>query len=634
MTTATDSTISRRAFITQAAGVAVTTAAVANAIPNIARADETTLNTVPTDGTYSVSVEGRNGLITVETTIADGKIANVEVTDHQETEVFTFDAIPQLCANIVASNSFGIDGISGATFTSAAILTAVRSAIEEAGGDIEMFNIPSSYEQGPDETFDADVAVIGAGLSGIMCAARAAEAGARVALIEKVRLVGGCSLMSFSCATYADDIIRDTMSTWIQGQMYLADPTVIYAYLKNTIPAIEYLTGATTGATMFPYWGDAESMFPGMLVDYMQRPVVYDELLNNTVLANGGAVYTEHAATEILTDNDGTICGVIASRKDGSNLTVNAKAVVVATGGFGGDTARLKELTGYDVECGCLTQDIGEGMEMAWAVGAARPVSLGGMMLHQTLATAKLRGYEYFQQQMPMILGYVPSVLDLTTSGVRFRNEDWVNTAVAAANGGAFAGGITYAMLDQAMVDALTSGGTAAIGFTDSPGMPPEYKPEFEPDTPWDQFQTVLDDCVANGWAYSGASIEELAEAANMDATVLQSTVDTYNTYCETGVDEFFGKDPSHLVALTTAPYYLVQITYNQLGTVGGININDQFQALDESRRAIPGLYSVGSDAYGTCWNRNYYGTGDGVGFAMVSGYLCGPIAAKYALEA
>lgn len=630
MSETTSSTISRRGFVAGAAGVAAA-GAVATAIPGVARAEEAAAGGAA-DGTYTSSVEGRNGLVTVEVTIAGGKISAVEVTDHQETEVFTVDAIPQLCENIVAANSFGIDGISGATFTSAAILTAVRDCIEQAGGDVEAYNVPTSYEPGTDETFEADVVVVGGGMSGILCAARAAEAGATVALVEKVRLVGGCSLMSFSCASYTDDVVRDTMISWVQNQMYLADSTVIYAYLKNTIPAIDYLAGATTSASMFPSWGDPESIFPGMLVDYMQRPVVYDELLSNTVLANGGAVYTEHTVTEILTDADGAACGIVASRKDGSTLTVNAKAVVIATGGYGGNTQLLKELTGYDVVCGCLTQDVGEGMEMAWAAGAAKPVSLGGMMLHQTLATAKLRGYEYFQQQMPMILGYVPSVLDLTTAGVRFRNEDWVNTAVAAANGGAFAGGITYAMLDQAMVDALMSGGTAAIGFTESPGMPPEYKPEFEPDTPWDQFQTVLDDCVANGWAFSGDSIEALAEAAGMDASVLQSTVDTYNAYCEAGADDYFGKDPAHLVALTTAPYYLVQITYNQLGTVGGITVNDQFQALDASHLAVPGLYSVGADAYGSCWNRNYYGTGDGIGFALVSGYLAGPIVAAYAL--
>ena len=176
------------------------------------------------------------------------------------------------------------------------------------------------------------------------------------------------------------------------------------------------------------------------------------------------------------------------------------------------------------------------------------------------------------------------------------------------------------------------TGGTAAIGFTESPGMPPEYKPQFDIDTPWDGFQQVLDDCMANGWAFTGSTVEELAEAAGMTPEVLATTVETYNGYCDAGQDTFFGKTPEHLVALKTAPFYLVAITYNQLGTVGGINVNDQFQALTEDRKAIPGLYSVGSDAYGTCWNRNYYGTGDGIGFAMVSGYVAGPIVAEYAL--
>jgi fumarate reductase flavoprotein subunit len=187
-------------------------------------------------------------------------------------------------------------------------------------------------------------------------------------------------------------------------------------------------------------------------------------------------------------------------------------------------------------------------------------------------------------------------------------------------------------MLDQAMVDALTEGGTAAIGFTESPGMPPEYKPDFDIDTPWDDLQGVLDDCVANGWAFAGATVEELAENAGMDASVLAATVEQYNDACAAGEDAFFGKDPAHLVALAEPPYYLVGIAYNQLGTVGGIVVNDQFQALDANHKAVPGLYAAGADAYGTCWNRNYYGTGDGIGFAMTSGYLAGPSAAAYAL--
>ncbi len=508
--------------------------------------------------------------MTVEVTFGNGQIVSVVVVDQQETEVFTADAIPQLCQEIVEAQSFGIDGVSGATFTSAAILTAVRQAIKDAGGDPEQFNKPSEVAQGADETVDVDVAVVGAGMSGILTAARAAEAGATVALIEKVRLIGGCSLMSFMSAMYAPEDASATMIQWVTNQMYLADPSLVFTYVQNTTPAVQWLAGATE-TSMFPYLSDPNSMFPTMLEPYMDRPTTYSQLMDSTVLANGGQVYTDTCATALIHDDSG-VHGVTCTRKDGSTLTVNAKATVIATGGLGGDTAWLKDLTGYDVVCGCLTQDVGEGMKMAWDAGAEQPKNLGGMMLHQTLALAKLRGYPFFQQQMPMICGYVPSFLDVNTAGeqpknlggmmlhqtlalaklrgypffqqqmpmicgyvpsfldvntagvgmmlhqtlalaklrgypffqqqmpmicgyvpsfldvntagVRFRDEDWVNVATAASNGGAFAGGVTYAMMDQAMVDALVSGGTTAIGFTESPGMPPEYKPDFQPDTP------------------------------------------------------------------------------------------------------------------------------------------------------
>ncbi len=624
--------VTRRTFVAGSAAVAATTAmgsGVALAAESSKAADSSAR---PKDGTFTETAEGRNGLVTVGVTFKGGTIDAVEVTDQQETEVFTSAAIPELCGRIVEANSFGVDGVSGATFTSGAIKTAVKQAVIDAGGDPKAFDVPTTHVAGADETTDVDVAVVGAGGSGILAAARAAEAGARVALLDKVGVVGGCSLMSFMMATYPPDAIRDKLDEWISGQMYLADPNVVYTYLTNTQPTIDYLAGATTKANLFPHLGDPNARFPTMMAPYMDRPVVYDELLTNTVKANGGDVYPEHKVTQITTDADGAVTGVVATRPDGSTLTVNARAVVIATGGFGGDTERIRELTGNDPVCGCLTQDVGEGIDMAWAVGAKKPASMGGMMLHQTLAAAKLRGYEYFQQQMPMILGYTPSVLDVTTAGVRFRNEDWVNTATAAAGSGFFAGGTTYAMLDQDMVDALASGGTQAIGFTDSPGMPPEYKPDFTADTPWDGFQEVLDDCVKNGWAFTGKTIEELATSAGMDPAVLAETVETYNGYCAAGVDEFFGKDPAHLVALETGPFYLVTITYNQLGTVGGLIINDRFQVLDDASKAIPGLYAVGADAYGTCWNRNYYGMGDGIGFAYVSGYVAGPIAAAYAL--
>ena len=213
--------ITRRTFVAGASALAATAAAggAASALADAAKADDAAKpadGALPADGVYVEEVEGRNGLVTVEVTFGNGQIVSVVVVDQQETEVFTAEAIPQLCQEIVAAQSFGIDGVSGATFTSAAILTAVRQAIQDAGGDPEQFNKPSQVEKGTDETVDVDVAVVGAGMSGILAAARAAEAGAAVALIEKVRLIGGCSLMSFMSAMYAPEDASTTMVQWVR----------------------------------------------------------------------------------------------------------------------------------------------------------------------------------------------------------------------------------------------------------------------------------------------------------------------------------------------------------------------------------------------------------------------------------
>ena len=248
------SACTRRTFVA-GTGAAVAVAATGNVALALAE---------PTDGVYTESAEGRNGLVTVDVTFENGAIASVQVTDHQETEVYTADAIPQLCDNIVEAQSFGIDGISGATWTSAAILTCVSAAVEEAGGDVEAFNKPSTYEQGPDEEIDADVLVIGGGMSGIFCATRAAQAGAKVVLVEKVRLVGGCSDMSFSDALYEPEQVNEKMVSWISEQMYAVDPALIHKYLENSKPAFDYALEVTDNA-LFPYYGDPNAWLPTML---------------------------------------------------------------------------------------------------------------------------------------------------------------------------------------------------------------------------------------------------------------------------------------------------------------------------------------------------------------------------------
>ena len=579
--------------------------------------------TVAADGVYETSAMGRNGLVNVTTTIKDGKIAAVELGDNMETDVFANPTVPALLEEIVANNSYNVDGVSGATWTYSAIKTCVRSAVEEAGGTPELYAVHPEAVQDADETVDADVAVVGAGISGIMAAARAGSQGAKVVLIEKTSLLGGCSLQSFAAAHYTEDTIPETFINWIENNHFMVDTTVLHAYLTNNDAALEYLKGFN----YFPYAPDN-----WFLTAYTDRAGIYDNMMETQVIANGGKVYTETTATGLLT-NDGAVTGVVAKRKDGSVLTVNAKAVVIATGGYGGNTDMVEETSGLDVVCGCLTQDTGEGLEMAWAVGAAKARNLGGLQLHQTLATAQLTQFDYFHMRMPMILGYVPSVLNVNKQGIRFRNEEWVNTATYASGSGAATGGYTYVLIDQSMIDKLTTGGLQAIGTDVSPGMPPEYKPDFELDTPWTDCKAVVDAMVEGGWGYFGDTIEELAKNAGMDPAVLRDTFDTYQSYCQNGEDTFMSKDPKYLVAYEQGPYYLVEITYNQLGTISGLVINANAQVLDDESKPISGLYSVGADASSVLYDNNYSGMGDAIGWAITSGYMGGTSAAEYALN-
>jgi fumarate reductase flavoprotein subunit len=276
---------------------------------------------------------------------------------------------------------------------------------------------------------------------------------------------------------------------------------------------------------------------------------------------------------------------------------------------------------------------VGEGIKMSWEVGAKAPANLGGLQLHQTLATANVKGFDYFHLRYPMILAYLPSLLNVSNKGIRFRNEEWNNNAVAASNSAAFTGGYTYVLVSQSTIDKLEQGGLVAMGTDNPPGMPPEYMPNFEITTRWTDTNKVLDAMVEGHWGYKGDTIEELARNAGFDPQVFKDTFDQYQAYCRAGKDDYFNKDPKYLVAYESGPYYLVESSYNQLGTVTGLVVNAKLQVLDTKDNPIKGLYSCGADASSTLYNNMYTGTGDGIGWAITSGKLAGESSGAYAKD-
>ena len=151
----------------------------------------------------------------------------------------------------------------------------------------------------------------------------------------------------------------------------------------------------------------------------------------------GGELLTSTTAKKLLTDSSGAITGVIAVDSGNSGIQINCKAVSISTGGYAGDYDMVMEASGFGGVNGSLPQNIGEGLKMAWAAGAHKPINFGGLMLHQTLAKATdeiAKEFDPFPAKYPMISTYLPMTLVVGSTGERFRDEALILDPVAAAN--------------------------------------------------------------------------------------------------------------------------------------------------------------------------------------------------------
>ncbi len=479
-----------------------------------------------------------------------------------------------------------------------------------------------------EETKDCDVLVIGAGCSGTNTAIRAAELGKKVILVEKSSSIGGASNKSSGPVAYNSYMSRDQgveetdllpiLNAWVTDSHWRVDPASIHQLLAKSGEAIDWMHGMG--------WEFRTWMGPTMmrLPDYPEREPLWRENLKKYVETNG-EVLTETTAKSLVVEG-GKVTGAVVV-KDKKGIQINAGAVVIATGGYAGNPEMVKTAFRFSGVMAGLPQNVGEGLEMAWKAGAQKPQNFGGQMLHQTLARATdliKDDFEDFQAKMPMILCYVTTLMNVGSSGVRFRNEEQCANAVPAANSSAYQGSFHYVVVSKTQMDALESSGLTALNVTKSPGLPPAYKPAFELDTPWTDITKVFDKMVEKGAGYKGNTPKELAEAAGMDVTLFENQFKAYESYCANGVDEQLGKAAENLVPYGDGPYYIITSEENCLCSWGGLLTNTDYEVLDYDRLPVPGLYAVGNEAGSCLYNDTYVGNGVGMMNTITSGYVCG----------
>ena len=597
-------------------------------------------------GDFTGTAKGFGGDVTVTLTLTDGKITGCTAEGADETKGVGSKAIEQLPAAIAESGSIAVDGVSTATITSNAIKEAAAAAITAAGLKPEDFQtaVENNAEPAEDSTVDTDIVIVGAGGAGMTAALTATSEGKSVVVVESQPVVGGNSVratggmnagktvyqdenefgesagvektLKTAAEKYADNATITALAKTVSEQWaaYQADPkgyfdsvelmeldTMIGGKGLNNPELVETLCSNSADAID---WLDEHgitlhsvSSFGGASVKRIHRPVDGDgktvsvgsymiPLLQENCDKAGVQTLLNTTATEILTDANGAAVGVKATGASGETVTVNAKAVVLATGGFG---ANLDMVVEYKPELkGFMTTNAagaqGQGIEMATAIGAGT-VDMDQIQIHPTveantaaLITEGLRG---------------DGAILINEEGKRFIDEVGTRDVVSAAEI-AQTGSYSWLVVDQAMVDA----------------------------------SSVIQGYIKKGYTVTGETYEELGKAMGVDAAAFAETMDKWNGYVEAKNDPDFGRT-SFANPLNTAPYYAVKVTAGVHHTMGGLKINANTEVLNEKGEVIPGLFAAG-EVTGGVHGANRLG-GNAVADFTVFGRIAGAAASDYA---
>lgn len=517
--------------------------------------------------------------------------------------------------------------------------TAAEEEADEAEAE-ESTEEEAASTEAADETKECDIAIVGAGGAGMWAAVEACRAGKSVVVVEKGEDVGVSNGSSAGGPMIVESKMQQeagidfTVDVAFQhvmeyGHWYTNAPAIRKA-IELSGETIDQFTddfGVPTYLRPDNYNAGYDSIRAGFKDDDGNSYSGVDRMgpLQDWTEENG-AEYIFNTTGKSLIMEDGVCKGVQCEEEDGSILTVNASAVIVCTGGFLGNSDMMLEKFGTYVNPLGNTLSIGEGIDMVAAVGGQLSTQWGIAGNEFCGSNQKASGALYGLSNDAAAIGIYGTLL-VNNQGRRFSNEGkFANYPLALGGAISMLGGQYYAIVDQAYIDGLASGVDAWTWCgSDSENW---YSGMMTlQDEPLENLEEDLATAMEEGWAFSGETIEELAET--IGAPDLAETVETYNGYCETGEDEQFYKPACFLQPITTAPYYALQFEPSAWVTIGGIRTNDRLQPVDAEGMPIEGVYVAGADN-GTLMAAPYT---DYEGYSLMCAYNGGRMAGMYAAE-
>lgn len=508
---------------------------------------------------------GHNGDLKAVVTFDGDKIAKIDLT-HEETEGLGDKAADKLVEEIVANNSINVDTVSGATVTSTAVIEAVKAAIEASGRDVKNFETEGEEKKGETVEKDTDVVVIGGGGAGFAAAVSAKEAGADVILVEKLASVGGNTLISGGeYAAPANDLqkeegIEDSKELFAKDVEEAGGNPELIKVLADKATEDAYWLRDDIGVE----WLDSLMFFGGHSVKRSLIPAAHtgNELIKNYLKKAeelGIEVLTETDVKEILS-KDGKVCGIKAETKDGE-LVVNAKSVVVASGGFGANADMCYE-NDKEIDEHVLSTNspgaTGDGILMAEKLGA------------DTVDMDKIQLYPVCDVETGKLLycgdtRLVGGALLVNKEGKRFVEELGTRREISMAIK-AQTDYVGYVLWDETSNEKT---GTMKSN-------PEEAKSLFD-----------------RGLMVKADTLEELADHFGIDKDALLETVKTFNENSAKKEDPEFNLRMLGW-QVKDAPFYMMKAAPAVHHTMGGLKINTDAQVLNKDGEWIDGLYAAG----------------------------------------
>ena len=647
--------ISRKGFIKIAAAAAmsgVTAGALAacNAASGSASASTSGAAGQYIPGTYEGTAEGISSTVKVTMTFSDSAVTDVVVDTSGETASFGAAAADELREQLLAAGSAEIDGVSGSTITSDAVMKAAKSCYAQAKGETVVSSVqlptgdandwlgkePDIDETAITETVDTDILIVGAGNGGMFAAAYAAANGLNFRVIEQNANVQDTrhwyGAVDSAAAKEAGEPATDKAKLLSEISRYASgkcDQRVVKTWINESAAMHDFMRSIledkygwvcdfTSGSEAAWPAENAEHntdyLYPVQEHNYMASESASgtprNELLLQYIQELGYDVDFKTSLAKLEKNSDGRITGIIAqSTEDDHFIRYNAnQGVLLACGGFPGNPYMMEQLdplgTSVTTACSYSPADKGYGIRAAVWAGANLDKEAAPMLFDRGVVAPGVDGgyvdsdSAFGGKAFPgKIRQYNPGTqpfLKVNRNGERFANESCpYNDIVYAA---AHQPGRVYAQICDANIleDAKRFHTIGCSAQTRNGGE--KY------------IQGKMDEAIEAGALFKCDTLDELADKMGFTGAAKDTflaTVERYNELYDKQNDEDFGKPAYRLSAIRTAPFYGCWLGASLLTTEQGIAINEKGQALDTNNQPMEGLYITG-DMSGSFFANNY----------------------------